>query len=186
MCKNNTILSKPDYMTLICVSFKNLRATYRHSQVLIPLQKAIMNPNQLAVDVQKIMFDQDWFSQWLGIECLEMRPGYCKLQMKVKKEMLNGFQIVHGGVTFSLADSALAFAANSYGRVSVSIEASMSYLQSAKEGDTLIAEAQQISMSDKIGVYHIIVVNQNGMTISDFKGTVYRTAKEHVTPNAGA
>jgi acyl-CoA thioesterase len=145
-----------------------------------------MDIQELAVAVQKKMFDQDWFSQWLGIQCLEMKLGYCKLSMLVRKEMLNGFQIIHGGVTFSLADSALAFAANSHGRVSVSIEASMSYLQSAKEGDTLVAEAVQISISDKIAVYHISVTNQNGMTISDFKGTVYRTPKEHFTPSANA
>ncbi len=143
-----------------------------------------MSANELARAVFEKMYDRDYFSQWLGIACPEIRPGYCKLTMTVKKEMLNGFGIVHGGVTFSLADSALAFASNSYGRISVSIEASMSYLQSAKEGDLLIAEAVQISLTDKIGVYHISVINQNGMRISDFKGTVYRTPKEHFTPNA--
>jgi acyl-CoA thioesterase len=98
--------------------------------------------------------------------------------MKVKKEMLNGFAILHGGITFSLADSALAFASNSHGRMSVSIEASMSYVESGKEGDVLTATANEISLSNKIGIYDIEVKNQNNKLIAHFKGTVYRTSKE--------
>jgi acyl-CoA thioesterase len=137
-----------------------------------------MTKETLARNVVSRMFDSDWFSQWMGIERLEVKPGRCVLRMKVRKEMLNGFQILHGGITFSLADSALAFASNSHGRMSVSIEASMSYLESCREGDELTATASEISATNKIGVYAIEVKNQSGKPVAHFKGTVYRTGKE--------
>jgi acyl-CoA thioesterase len=137
-----------------------------------------MTEKPLADRVVDKMFDSDWFSQWLGIERVLVAPGECILRMTVRKEMLNGFQILHGGITFSLADSALAFASNSFGRMSVSIEASMSYIESAREGDILTATAQKLSSSNKIGIYSIEVTNQEGRLISHFKGTVYRTSKE--------
>ena len=124
------------------------------------------------------MYDSDWFSQWMGIERIETGEGRSVLRMQVRKEMLNGFAILHGGITFSLADSALAFASNSHGRMSVSIEASMSYIESCREGDVLTASAKEISLTNKIGVYDIEVKNQNNKLIAHFKGTVYRTGKE--------
>ncbi len=124
------------------------------------------------------MLENDKFSAWLGIELIDIKPGSCILKMMVKKDMLNGFDILHGGVTFAMADSALAFAANSHGRKSVSIEASMSYIESCKEGDILIAKASETSMTNKIGIYTIEVKNQNDKIVSIFKGTVYRTEKE--------
>jgi acyl-CoA thioesterase len=123
------------------------------------------------------MFSHDYFSQWLGINILETGQGHCKLEMKVRKEMLNGFSILHGGVTFSLADSALAFASNSHGRKAVSIDASMAYVASVKEGDVITAEATEETKSDKIAVYRIIVKNQQNQTVAVLKGTVYRTSK---------
>jgi len=83
------------------------------------------------------MFDQDAFSQWLGIEIIDVSEGFCQLKMTVRKEMLNGFQIAHGGIAYSLADSALAFASNSHGRKSLSVETSISHTVSVKEGDVL-------------------------------------------------
>lgn len=126
------------------------------------------------------MLENDKFSAWLGIELVEIKPGTCTLKMAVKKDMLNGFDILHGGVTFAMADSALAFAANSHGRKSVSIEASMSYVAACKEGDVLTATAQEASVTNKIGIYNIEVKNQNGNNVALFKGTVYRTEKEWV------
>jgi acyl-CoA thioesterase len=123
------------------------------------------------------MMSADWFSQWLGIEVLEAGNGTCKLEMKVRNEMLNGFSIAHGGITYSLADSALAFASNSHGRKSVSVETNISHTVAVKEGDVLTATAEEISLSDKIGIYHITVKNQNDKTVALFKGTVYRTSK---------
>lgn len=122
------------------------------------------------------MMDKDYFSQWLGITVLEVGEGSCKLQMTVRKEMLNGFGIAHGGITYSFADSALAFASNSHGQKAVSVETSISHTQSLKEGDTLIAEAKEEHCSNKIAVYSI-KVTRDTETVALFKGTVYRTSK---------
>jgi acyl-CoA thioesterase len=137
-----------------------------------------MEPDELAKAVVDKMFTNDQFSQWLGIEVIEVKPGYCLLKMEVRDEMLNGFKILHGGVTFSLADSALAFASNSYGRKSVSIEANMSYTGQVEEGDILIATAEVASMSHKIAVFNVTVKNLEDATIALFKGTVYRTERD--------
>ena len=124
------------------------------------------------------MFDQDAFSQWLGIKIVEVSEGNCQLQMPVRSEMLNGFQIAHGGIAYSLADSALAFASNSHGRKSLSVETSISHTVSVKEGNVLTAATEELSLSDKIGVYLITITNQDNQKIAYFKGTVYRTSKE--------
>ena len=124
------------------------------------------------------MYDNDAFSQWLGIEVVEVKDGYCELKMTVRKEMLNGFQIAHGGIAYSLADSALAFASNSHGRKSLSVETSISHTVSVKEGDVLTAITEELSLLDKIGVYLITITNQDNQEVAYFKGTVYRTSKE--------
>ena len=134
-----------------------------------------MNQSEKIVDT---MYQNDDFSQWLGIEVVEVKDGYCKLNMTVRKEMLNGFQIAHGGIAYSLADSALAFASNSHGRKSLSVETSISHTVSVKEGDSLIAVSNEISLSPKIGIYLISIKNQNEQEVALFKGTVYRTSKE--------
>ena len=124
------------------------------------------------------MFNQDVFSQWLGIEIIDVSEGFCQLKMTVRKEMLNGFQIAHGGIAYSLADSALAFASNSHGRKSLSVETSISHTVSVKEGDSLIAVSNEIYLSLKIGIYLISIKNQNEQEVALFKGTVYRTSKD--------
>ena len=124
------------------------------------------------------MFDQDAFSQWLGIKIVEVSEGNCQLQMPVRSEMLNGFQIAHGGIAYSLADSALAFVSNSHGRKSLSVETSISHTVSVKEGNVLTAATEELSLSDKIGVYLITITNQDNKEVAYFKGTVYRTSKE--------
>lgn len=129
-------------------------------------------------DIVGKMYNNDPFSKWLGIEVLESQKGSCKLKMKVREEMCNGFGIIHGGVTFSLADSALAFASNAHGRLSVALECSISYPNPVKVGDVLFAEATEVNLSNKIGIYNIPVTNQNGDLVGIFKGSVYRTSKE--------
>ena len=136
-----------------------------------------MNEDSLASKVFAKMYNHDGFSQWLGIELVNVSEGTCSLQMTIRKDMLNGFQIAHGGITYSLADSALAFASNSHGRMSVSIETSISHTKSVKEGDVITAVAEQLSLTDKIGVYSVTIKNQLGETVALFKGTVYRTPK---------
>lgn len=132
----------------------------------------------LAEKVVDKMYNSDWFSQWLGIERVEIKPGRCVLKMKIRKEMLNGFAIAHGGITYSLADSALAFASNSHGRMSVSIETSISHVVSLKENDEITAIAEEKSLTNKIGIYDITVVNPENKVVALFKGTVYRTSKD--------
>ena len=137
-----------------------------------------MNQSEKIVNT---MYQNDAFSQWLGIEIIDVSEGFCQLKMTVRKEMLNGFQIAHGGIAYSLADSALAFASNSHGRKSLSVETSISHTVSVKEGDILTATTEELSLSDKMGVYLITITNQDNQDNQDvayFKGTVYRTSKE--------
>lgn len=123
------------------------------------------------------MMQHDEFSRWLGIQVLEVAEGSCKIQMTTRQEMLNGFGIIHGGVTASFADSALAFASNGYNRIAVALEISVSFTTSAKVGDTLTAVAAEVHRSNKIAVYDIRVTNQRDEVVSVFKGTVYRTSR---------
>ena len=123
------------------------------------------------------MYENDAFSKWLGIKRIEDGAGKSVLQMTVRKEMLNGFDIVHGGITYSLADSALAFASNGHGRKAVSVETSISHTETCKEGDVLTTETEEMSLSKKIGIYQITITNQHNKTVALFKGTVYITDK---------
>ena len=132
----------------------------------------------LAKKVVDKMINEDAFSQWLGIEVLETSTGFCKLKMKVRKEMTNGFDIAHGGIAYSIADSCLAFAANSDGVQSVSIETSISHTKKVMSGDTLLAHAEEINKGGKTALYYITITNQDNIEIAHFKGTVFRTAKE--------
>jgi acyl-CoA thioesterase len=124
------------------------------------------------------MYGGDAFSQWMGMERVSESPGESILRMTVRPEMTNGFGIAHGGITYSLADSALAFASNGHGVHSVSIETSISHLTRVMPGDVLTAHAKEMSKSNKIGVYHIEVRNQENTLVALFKGMVYRTGKE--------
>ncbi len=133
---------------------------------------------ELARKVVEKMITGDAFSQWLGIEILEITKGYCKLKMIVRKEMTNGFDIAHGGISYSLADSALAFAANSDGIQSLSVETSIAHTKKVMSGDTLIAETQEVSKNDKSAVYNINITNQDNVEVAHFKGKVYRTKRE--------
>ena len=109
----------------------------------------------------------------MGIELISIEPGTCVLKMIVRKEMLNGFEILHGGISYSLSDSALAFAANSYGFKCVSIESSISHLRPVKKGDILTAHAKEINRGKTIGVYEVTILNQDDKKVSHFKGTVH-------------
>ncbi|MAR39307.1 MAG: thioesterase [Flavobacteriales bacterium] len=132
----------------------------------------------LARKVVKKMMNGDAFSQWLGIEVLEISEGFCKLQMKVRDEMTNGFNIAHGGISYSLADSCLAFAANSDGIQSLSIETSIAHTKKVESGDILTATSKGIDNTNKTAMYDISITNQDNIEIAHFKGTVYRTEKE--------
>ena len=132
----------------------------------------------LAKRIVDRMFNNDSFSQWLGIERVQDGAGISVLRMVVRKEMLNGFGVAHGGITYSLADSALAFAANAHGIQSMSIETSISHTKKVLEGDVLTAKTKEISSTKRVGIYQIDITNQNNEIVALFKGTVYRTGKE--------
>ena len=134
--------------------------------------------NNKATLIVDEMFDKDKFSQWLGIERLVIEKGHCVLRMKVRPEMINGFGIAHGGITFSFADSALAFASNAHGRLSVALECSISFPVAVKLDDVLTCSAKELSITQRTAVYLIEVVNQKKENVAFFKGTVYRTSKE--------
>ena len=145
-----------------------------------PIQNFLfMDKKEKAFTIAKeLMYNNDAFSKWLGIEILDLDAGKAVLQMTLRPEMTQGFGIAHGGITYSLADSALAFASNSHGRKSVSVETSISHLSSIQVGDILTAVATEESLSNKIAVYHIHITNQENKLVALFKGTVYRTSKE--------
>ncbi|MEO6301778.1 MAG: hotdog fold thioesterase [Bacteroidia bacterium] len=130
-------------------------------------------------EIVNTMMKNDFFSQWLGIIILEQKEGACKLSLTVRKDMLNGFGIAHGGITYSLADSALAFASNSKGRKSVSIETSISHIVSLKENDELIAEAFCETETEKLGHYQVklFLKSDPQKMVALFKGIIYKTSK---------
>lgn len=124
------------------------------------------------------MLRQDAFSQLLGLQIDEVGPGYCRLHFVVRPDMLNGFGALHGGVTFSAADSAFAFACNSHGRQSVGLTVTIDYLEAGRAGDVITVEAREESLKHKIGVYQVRAINQAGVMLALFKGTAYRTSNE--------
>ncbi|MDZ4747815.1 MAG: hotdog fold thioesterase [Saprospiraceae bacterium] len=119
------------------------------------------------------MFHQDAFSQWLGIRRIAEGDGYCTLEMVVRPEMVNGFGIAHGAMTYALADSALAFASNSRGRKAVSIETSINHLKPVLVGEVITAIAEETSLGHKLAIYHIRVTRGEDL-VALFKGVVYR------------
>jgi len=124
------------------------------------------------------MWEKDYFSQWLGLEIDESGPGYCKLHYRINDQMLNGFGIVHGGVVFSAADSAFAFACNSHGNLTVALDVSITYTRPARSGDLLVVEARELHLGNRTGLYEIRTTNEAGELVALFKGTAYRTSKE--------
>lgn len=138
-----------------------------------------MNPgkDKLAGEVVEHMMRHDLFSQWLGISILEIKEGYSKIRMTVREEMINGFGIVHGGIAFSLADSAFAFACNNRNVLSVALDTSINFTKPVHVGDVLTAEAKEIHNGKSTGLYHITISNQKNHMVALFKGLCYRTDK---------
>lgn len=124
------------------------------------------------------MYDNDTFSKWLGIELVDVQHGECEIRLTVRKDMLNGFGIAHGGITYSMADSAFAFATNSIGHQAVSIETSISHTSKVVEGDVLTAKTALVNKTRKFAIYHVDITNQENRRVATFKGTVYYTGKD--------
>jgi acyl-CoA thioesterase len=136
-----------------------------------------MNKDTVAREVVDHMMDHDAFSQWLGIEVLEITEGYSRISMTIRKEMVNGFGIVHGGVPFAFADSAFAFACNNRNNLSVALDVTISFMKAMHIGDVLNAEAKEIHNGRSTGVYLITIHNQKNEQVALFKGTCFRTGK---------
>jgi acyl-CoA thioesterase len=129
------------------------------------------------LEVVNHMMQHDKFSNWLGIELLDVKEGYSKIKMTIRDEMVNGFGIIHGGVTFSLADSAFAFACNNRNQLSVALDTSINFIKPVHVGDVLTAEATELHNGKSTGLYHIEIFNQKKHKVAQFKGLCYRTDK---------
>ena len=137
------------------------------------------DPQKRAEQVVDGMLAKDEFSRWLGVDVLQLRPSFCVCRMLVRPEMLNGFGVAHGGIAFSLADSAFAFACNTQGRIAMSIENSITYPASVHAGDLLTAVAEEESATNRLGFFRVQVTNQRDEIVALFRGTVYKTNQEH-------
>jgi acyl-CoA thioesterase len=136
------------------------------------------NNDTLAKDVVNHMMENDLFSQWMGIEVLEIREGYSKIKMSIRKEMINGFGIVHGGLAFSLADSAFAFACNNRNNISVALDVTITFTKAVNVGDVLTAAAVENHNGRSTGIYIVTITNQLQQQVAFFKGTCFRTGKQ--------
>lgn len=136
-----------------------------------------MNNDALARQVVDKMMETDAFSQWLGIRVLEVREGYSRIQMTLRPEMLNGFGVIHGGICFSLADSAFAFACNNRNNLSMALDTSITFTKATQPGDVITAEAKELHNGRSTGLYLITLINQQEQQVGLFKGTCFRTGK---------
>ncbi|HEU4575386.1 MAG TPA: hydroxyphenylacetyl-CoA thioesterase PaaI [Chitinophagaceae bacterium] len=131
----------------------------------------------IPLQVVNHMMTNDYFSQWMGVNILEIQEGYSKISMAIRQEMVNGFGIVHGGIPFSLADSAFAFACNNRNNLSVALDVTITFTKAVHVGDILTAEAKEVHNGRSTGVYLITVTNQKNEQVALFKGTCFRTGK---------
>ena len=138
---------------------------------------------QLAESVVRLMMARDAFSRSLGMSIVEVAPRRSTCRLTVRPDMMNGFGVCHGAVTYALADSALAFACNTHGRVTMAIENSIGYPAAVSIGDVLTAVAVEDSATNRLGFYTVRVTNQNGTVVAMFRGTVFRTKIEHLITN---
>ncbi|MBP0612223.1 hotdog fold thioesterase [Chryseobacterium sp. cx-311] len=130
------------------------------------------------LETAQYMLNQDEFSKWMGIKLVEVREKYCLIEMPVKAEMVNGLKTVHGGITFSLADSALAFSSNNTNEASVALNCLINFTKAVRMGDILTAESVLISDTRKTGIYDISIKNQDQVLVASFRGTVYKIEKK--------
>ncbi|MCS0583469.1 hydroxyphenylacetyl-CoA thioesterase PaaI [Massilia pinisoli] len=139
------------------------------------------DPQAVAVLAGKTMYERDPASQALGMTLDAIRPGYARMRMRVRDDMLNGHGTCHGGYIFMLADSAFAFACNSHNFNTVGAGCTIDYLAPGRAGDVLVAEAVEQALSGKTGVYDVVVTDQDGRKIALFRGKSHRVAG-HVVP----
>ena len=135
---------------------------------------ATLNAQHLAERATTALYERDRASQALGMCLKSVRPGWARVTMRVRADMVNGHQVCHGGLVFALADSAFAFACNSHNESTVAAAASIDFLAAAREGDELTAEASELWRTRRNGIYEISVCNQRGERIALFRGRSYR------------
>ena len=157
-----------------CDSFCWLQTFFQQAKIILLKFYINMTPHETA----QYMLNQDAFSQWMGIKLVEIREKYCLIEMPVKQEMMNGLKTVHGGITFSFADSALAFSSNNTNEASVALNCTINFTKAVKMGDILRAESVLISDTRKTGIYDIKITNQNQELVAAFRGTVYKIDKK--------
>lgn len=136
-----------------------------------------MKHQSIHEEVVAHMMENDHFSRWMGVELLEVREGYSRIRMVIRQEMVNGFGIVHGGIPFSMADSAFAFACNNRNNLSVALDVTISFIKAMHLGDILTAEAREVHNGRSTGVYLITIMNHREEQVALFKGTCFRTGK---------
>ena len=141
-----------------------------------------MNAQAQAEAIGRELYARDSASQALGITLEEIGPGYACMKMTVRKDMVNGHDLAHGGLIFTLADSTFAFACNSHNHVTVAQGATIEFLAPGRLGDTLSAEGRERHSSGRTGVYDIAVTNQDGRTIALFRGKSFRLGTHILTP----
>ena len=144
-----------------------------------------MDADQLARACADAMYANDRASAALGMEIIEVSEGRAALAMPVREDMLNGHDVCHGGLIFSLADSAFAFACNSQNNNTVAAGARVEFLAPGKPGDILTATAEQISQGGRTGIYDVVVRNQNDKTIALFRGNSHRIGGALVNESNG-
>jgi acyl-CoA thioesterase len=129
-------------------------------------------------EIIELMLAGDAFSNGLGMEVLHIEPGQCTVRMQVNERMVNGFNIAHGGITYALADSAMAFASNAHGFQCVSIDTAISHIKKVQINEVLKATCTSLSRNRKVGIYEVKVTNQSGELVAHFKGTVLISDRE--------
>jgi acyl-CoA thioesterase len=134
----------------------------------------------MTTSIVAAMLERDAFTRWLGVELVDVRAGRCTLRMRVREEMMNGFGVAHGGIAFSLADSAMAFACNASAHVTVAVDNSVSYPAAIALGDELVAIAEEESSSSRLAYYRVVVRREESV-VALFRGTVYKTQRLHET-----
>jgi acyl-CoA thioesterase len=139
----------------------------------------VSDAQRLAERVVSGMLARDEFSRWLGLEAVEVSPERSVCRMTVREEMVNGLGVAHGAIVFALADSAFAFACNTHGRITVSIENSITYPAPVRVGDVLTAVAEGEARSRRLGYFRVVVTNLSGETVALFRGTAYATERPH-------
>lgn len=141
-------------------------------------EKNIWDQDRAEHIIRQLMLDNDAFSKWMDVTVIDISQVSVILSIKINDEMTNGFGIAHGGILYSLCDSALAFASNAWGRQAVSIETSISHLKPLKPGDVVTVTSVTKSISGKLGHFEVLAHNQNNQLVGIFNGTVFYSGKE--------